>query len=715
MSRPALPLSDLDNPLRRRTLITLAAWTTLGAGLSSGCGGGGSDNGQNNANNPNSSGSTGDAQTASARLQAAASAVPLLSFLAGNVTGVTLTLPTAIAVANDGTAYVVDKSRHVVIAIAPDGVAQILAGYDGDAGNGEGFGATFAYPQGVAVSSKGVVYVADTDNHTIRRIDGPNTATTIAGSAGRPGSGESGDGQGFFQYPCGLAMDASDNLYVADCHNHTIRRIAADGRVSTLAGWAGVPGSEDGNGQAARFKLPYAVAVDTKGNVYVADSGNHTIRVIDAKGTVRTLAGLAGSPGAADGKGTVARFDGPRGIQVDADGVVYVTDRDNQAVRQITAGGVVSTWAGTPGKEGLQDGAAKDATFSLPCGLARDSKGALMLTELGHQAVRKIDAAGKVSTLISAATGQEGVGATVRFSSPHQVALDKAGVTYVADSGHHSIRKVLPDGTSSTLAGTGNYNSVDGTGASAGFSFPLGVAVDDSGTVYVADTYSHTIRKVTPAGVVSTLAGTAYTFGSTDGTGAAARFYFPTNLAVDDAGNVYVADSSNATIRKVTPAGVVTTLAGKAGAYGYLDGAGTEARFYAPAGIAVDGQGNIYVGDSGNQVIRKITPAGVVSTHAGQAGTYGYVDGPAASARFASPWRIAADSAGQVYVADAGSRTLRQISTSGVVSTLAGSTLSGFHGGTLPGSFDNCSGLAVRDGRLVFSTREGLAQISPLS
>ncbi|MEY2844338.1 MAG: hypothetical protein RI920_2375 [Pseudomonadota bacterium] len=416
--------------------------STLGAGLS-GCGG----SGGNSPSGQSSPDSADDTQTASARPQAAASAVPLLSFLAGN---------------------------------------------------GEGFGATFAYPQGVAVSSKGVVYVADTDNHTIRRIDGPITVTTIAGSAGRPGSGESGDGQGFFQYPCGLAMDASDNLYVADCHNHTIRRIAADGRVSTLAGWAGVPGSEDGNGQAARFKLPYAVAVDTKGNVYVADSGNHTIRVIDAKGTVRTLAGLAGSPGAADGKGTVARFDGPRGIQVDADGVVYVTDRDNQTVRQITASGVVSTWAGTPGKEGLQDGAAKEATFSLPCGLARDSKGALMLTELGHQAVRKI------------------------------------------------------------------------------------------------------------------------------------------------------------------------------------------------------------------------TPAGVVSTHAGQAGTYGYVDGPAASARFASPWRIAADSAGQVYVADAGSRTIRQISTSGVVSTLAGSTLSGFHAGSLPGSFDNCSGLAVRDGRLVFSTREGLAQISPL-
>jgi sugar lactone lactonase YvrE len=473
--------------------------STLGAGLS-GCGGSGG--GGNSPSGQSSPDSADDTQTASARLQAAASAVPLLSFLAGN---------------------------------------------------GEGFGATFAYPQGVAVSSKGVVYVADTDNHTIRRIDGPITVTTIAGSAGRPGSGESGDGQGFFQYPCGLAMDASDNLYVADCHNHTIRRIAADGRVSTLAGWAGVPGSEDGNGQAARFKLPYAVAVDTKGNVYVADSGNHTIRVIDAKGTVRTLAGLAGSPGAADGKGTVARFDGPRGIQVDADGVVYVTDRDNQTVRQITAGGVVSTWAGTPGKEGLQDGAAKEATFSLPCGLARDSKGALMLTELGHQAVRK-----------------------------------------------------------------------------------------------------------------------------------------------------------------VTPAGVVTTLAGKAGDYGHQDGVGAEARFYAPSGIAVDGQGNIYVGDSANQVVRKITPAGEVSTHAGQAGTYGYVDGPAASARFASPWRIAADSAGQVYVADAGSRTIRQISTSGVVSTLAGSTLSGFHAGSLPGSFDNCSGLAVRDGRLVFSTREGLAQISPL-
>jgi len=202
-----------------------------------------------------------------------------------------------------------------------------------------------------------------------------------------------------------------------------------------------------------------------------------------------------------------------------------------------------------------------------------------------------------------------GTGSAARFNTPYGVAVDSAGNVYVADNGNHTIRKVSAAGVVTTLAGlAGSGGSADGTGSAARFSLPNGVAVDSAGNVYVADFNNHTIRKVTPAGVVTTLAGRAGSFGSADGTGGAARFIFPTDVAVDSAGNVYVADTGNYAIRKVTAAGVVTTLAGNAGVSGSADGAGSVARFYRPSDVVVDNAGNLYVADSGNNTIRKGVP-----------------------------------------------------------------------------------------------------------
>jgi sugar lactone lactonase YvrE len=222
--------------------------------------------------------------------------------------------------------------------------------------------------------------------------------------------------------------------------------------------------------------------------------------------------------------------------------------------------------------------------------------------------------------------------------------MDVSGNVYVADSINETIRKVTPAGVVSTLAGmAGQYGSDDGTGANARFFELSGVAVDGSGNVYVADTGNYTIRKVTPAGVVSTLAGMARQSGSADGTGAAARFNNPNSVAVDRSGNVYVADTNNNTIRKITPAGVVSTIAGSAGQDGNVDGAGAVARFNYPRGIDVNGYGNIYVADTGNNTIRMVTPAGVVSTVVGVPGRDGTLPGPL-PASLHSPYDVAFDS-----------------------------------------------------------------------
>jgi sugar lactone lactonase YvrE len=223
----------------------------------------------------------------------------------------------------------------------------------------------------------------------------------------------------------------------------------------------------------------------------------------------------------------------------------------------------------------------------------------------------------------------------------------------VADSNNDTIREVTTAGVVTTLAGSAGLNGgADGTGSAARFYHPYGVTVDSVGNIYVADRSNDTIRKVTPAGMVTTLAGSAGAYGSADGTGSAAQFNDPSGVAVDSVGNIYVADKSNHTIRRVTPAGMVTTLAGSAGSYGSADGTGSVARFRYPCGVAVDSAGNVYVADTYNHTIRKVTPAGMVTTLAGSAGSYGSADGTGSAAQFDHPSGVAVDSAGNIFVAD---------------------------------------------------------------
>ena len=312
--------------------------------------------------------------------------------------------------------------------------------------------------------------------------------------------------------------------------------------VSTLAG--STAGPANGTGTAAQFQNPTGIAIDAAGNLYVTDKGNHHIRKVTPEGVVSTLAGNALFD---EGTGSLASFNAPDGVAIDTAGNLYVADKENHRIRKVTPEGVVSTLAGST--KGFVDDTGGAARFSQPVGIAIDAAGNLYVTEWGHR-IRKVTPEGVVSTLAGSTLGSmDGVGTSAQFNTPSGVAIDTAGNLYVADYGNHRIRKVTPEGVVSTFAGRNTDGFADGSAENARFNAPLGIAADADGYFYVADTYNHRIRRISPEGAVRTLAGS--TPGFADGIGSAAQFQYPVGITTDASGILYVADQSNHRIRKL--------------------------------------------------------------------------------------------------------------------------------------------------------------------
>jgi len=319
----------------------------------------------------------------------------------------------------------------------------------------------------------------------------------------------------------------------------------------------------------------------------------------------------------ADGVRSSARFNKPHGIAIDMAGNLYVADTVNHSIRKITPNGEVSTLAGSV--QGFANGQGENARFNFPNGITIDVAGNLYVADTGNHRIRKITPNGKVSTLAGSDEFgfADGQGSHAQFKVPTDIVIDAMGNLYVADSANHRIRKITPNGEVSTFAGGGPIlhfdigSFPDGQGSAALFNQPSGIAIDAAGNLYVTETVKHRIRKITPKGEVTTLAGGESGFA--DGQGSVARFHWPSGIAIDAAGNLYVADKDNHRIRKITPNGEVSTLAGSSekGKYhgyigGFADGEGSNALFDGPHGITIDAAGNLYVADKDNHRIRKI-------------------------------------------------------------------------------------------------------------
>jgi uncharacterized protein (TIGR03437 family) len=702
---------------------------------------------------------------------------------------------------NAGNIYFTDSDNHRIRKVAPNGIITTVAGTGTSGFSGDGGPATSAqlsFPIGIAVDSAGNLYIADNANQRVRKVTASTgVISTIAGTGTAGFSGDGGPGTAAqLNNLQNVAVDKDGNVYISDFSNNRIRKVnASDGVITTIAGTGTAGFSGDGGlATAAQLSGPNNVSVDAQKNIYICDASNARIRKIDAvTGNISTIVGTGvASFGGDGGLATAAQVNVPIGAIVDSAGNLFFSDRSNHRVRRVNASdGIINTivGSGTAGFNG--DGiAALAARLNFPTGLALDPAGNLFIGDRDNSRLRRLvvapamdavaptvaitaptnnptytatsgiinligtatdnnivsqvrwsndrggsgvalgttawvitgvtlqaglnnititawDATGNMGsaqlavtynptqiiltlagTSVIGTTGDNAAATAARFYFPSAVAVDRQGNAYVCDTQNHRVRKIAANGTVTAFAGSGALGSSGdgGPATAASMNEPLGIAVDATGNVYIADSQNNRIRIVTPDGKINTFAGNGEEqFSGDDGPAKDAALTYPTDVAVDATGNVYIADFGNNRVRRVTIAdNKITTIAGN-GSVGFTsDGVlAKEALLNAPAGVAVDSAGNVYFTDYGNGRVRRVGAGnGLLTTIAGTAVSGYNGDGiPANTAQLNLPFHLAVDAANDLYIADQSNHRIRKVTTStGLITTVAGTGIAGLSG-----------------------------------
>ncbi len=608
-----------------------------------------------------------------------------------------------------GDLYVSDTKNCRIRRISAQGIITTFAGtgicgYSGD--GGEAKSARLQNPYGITFNRRGNLLVAA--GSSIRSISPSGAITTVAGS-GKPGySGDGGPAtRAALNGASDVSVDPAGNVYIADSNNNAIRKVDAAGVIHTVAGnhTAGFSG-DGGPATSASLQSPSSVLVDAAGDFYISDSYNWRVRKVDSTGTINTYAGdgLDGATGSG-GPATGAAIGSPVGLRLDAGklymttgwGFMWAVDLNTQIIN-IVAGIGLAAFNGDGNR-------ALETSFNQPNGLILDGAGGLFVADSGNNRIRHIDSNQIVTTVAGGgiAVGGPATGASLNFSSTFShIAFDPEGNLYIADIGNCRIRKVSTSGIISTFAGVGRggYGGDNGPASSAYLNFPEAVAADGHGNVYIADTGNNVIRKVDSGGTITTFL-TELTSGTSAETAHAVA------LAFDTGGNLYVSDGLSV-IWKITPSGTAAIFAGTLYKLGY-NGDGipaTQSLLFVPSGVAVDKSGNVYISDWLNNRIRKVDTSGIISTIAGT-GTSGFSGdaGPGTSAELFEPSDVATDSASNVYIADWINYRVRVVDSSGTITTLAGSGGYGYNGNAVLAAQAHLlpNGLAVRNDVVYFS------------
>jgi len=624
-----------------------------------------------------------------------------------------LDAPIEVAVDNAGNYYIAACSsvQNRVFKVNTSGVLTVVAGagpagFSGDGVPGGAGNAFLNCPAGVAVDSSGNVYISDYYNFVVRKVDATNTITTIAGMGGTRGfSGDNGPATSAeLNYPYGITLDTFGNLFIADSYNCRVRKvILATGIINTYGGNGSCTyGGDNGLATSAQLNYPGGVAADSTGNLYIADTNNFRTRYIaKSNAFISTIAGTGTNGFAGDGgPATVANLGYVyEGVAVNAAGTtVTLADYSNQRIRQFTVGGNINTVAGT-GSAGFcgDGGAALSACFYDPEGVAVTAAGGVYVADRYNYRIRYFTVSGIPNTAtISTVAGDgnttfptltSGVAPQgVVLNYPWAVYADPSSNVFVSDTNYCLVRELV-EATDlvNFFAGTGTCGDLGdgGLATAAELNKTYGLARDSSGNIYISDAVNQIIRMVTPSGIISTFAGTPGRagFSGDGGLATSAELYYPYGVAVDKQNNVYIADTSNNRIRKVS-GGTITTFAGN-GTYGYLgDGdPATDAELRAPQGVTTDSAGNVYIADTSNCRIREVSAAtGTISTVAGN-GYCGYTgDGVAILNEVSSPNGVWSDANGNLFIADTNNQRIRWVGLSGIMTTIAGTGTAAYTG-----------------------------------
>jgi sugar lactone lactonase YvrE len=579
-------------------------------------------------------------------------------------------------------------------------------GYAGD--GGAAVGAQLGLPNGVCADSDGNIYIADTDNHRIRKVDSlSGLITTVVGTGG---SGYSGDAEpaprAMLDHPRAVHGDSSGNFYIADRDNHRIRKVWYDAHhqdwmIRSVVGTGSQGYSGDGLPAAeAQINQPHGLGFDQAGNLYIADTGNHCIRKVDSSGIIHTVAGTGS--GGYDGDGvpaTTTRLKEPMGVFVDTNGDIYIADTENNRIRKVDSAGIIHTAAGT-GSDGYNgDGmAATSAKLRKPEAVWVDADGNITIADTENHRIRKVDSGGIIHTVAGTGSGGyngDGITATsAKLNKPSGVQVDGDGNITIADRDNKRVRKVDAGNLIHTVAGDGNsgYNGDGIPAVTATLDRPNGIYVDAGGNLYIAETDTNMrIRKVDAATQeITTVAGNGQEGYWGDAVPPTqAMLNAPRDIYVDAAGNLYLADTDNHRIRMVHAAtGFITLVAGNGGNGYEGDGvAATTTKLHSPEGLWVDADGHVYIADTNNDRIRKVdADSGIITTVAGN-GTVGYEGdgGPATAAKINAPKDVCVDHLGNIIIADTGNNVVREVLIdSGRIYTVIGDTAGGYRGDDMP-------------------------------
>lgn len=623
-----------------------------------------------------------------------------------------------------GNMYVADSANHRVRRIDVEtGVITTVAG-NGIAGfSGDGqlaVSASLNQPEGVVIDPSGNLFIADTGNHRIRRVDiSTGTIGTAAGN-GTPGFG--GDGgeatRANLSNPTALALDLGSQLLIADTDNHRIRRVNLMTRqIETIAG-TGIQGFTGDGGLAiqAALALPRGLAFTPDGGVLIADFGNNRIRRITSQGLIEAVAGNGGFGFSGDnGPALGASFRGPSGIALDVSGNLLIADSGNHRIRRVSSNGVITTVIGNGTASLTGDGGpALTAGLNTPTSIVVDSLGNVFLTDRDNRRLRRREVGTLLMSTIAGtdiSVGDDTPATAAELRFPTAVMQDASGNTYLTDTEQSRIRRISAQGNITTIGGTGanGFSGDSGLAVNARINRPTGLVIDGQGNVYFSDTFNHRIRRINPGGVVTTIAGIGIpNFTGDNGPAGNASLNFPQGLTLDQAGNLFVADTGNNRIRRITPDGIISTFAGNgANEYNGDNLAATSASLAGPSGVAVGPEGVIYIADTLNDRIRRVGPDGILTTVAGN-GTRGFSGdgGPATSSSLNLPRQVLIDSKGNLYISDSANQLIRRVNAqTQTIATVAGNQVPDYAGdnqSAAQASLNNPRGLFLdRDGNLL--------------